>query len=117
MCRSHAAFLRGTFAPDLRASLIPMAIACLRLFTLLLPPDFSLPCLYSRMTLPTLVCALRLYLRLLLELPLVDECERLDFFLAEVEVAIPRCEDLLRLPELLELRRPELDFLAVAINV
>ena len=100
----YAAFLRGTFAPDLRASLMPIAIACLRLFTLRLPPDFSLPCLYSRMTLPTLLCALRLYLRrLLLELLEDAERERLDFFLADVECAVP------------DRRRPELDFLAVAI--
>ena len=40
-----------------------MAMACLRLFTLLRPPDFSLPCLYSLITLPTLFCALLEYLR------------------------------------------------------
>src|SRR6185437_16767624 len=75
----YAAFLRGTFAPDLRASLIPMAMACLRLFTLRLPPDFSLPCLYSRITLPTLVCAFLLYLRPLLEL--LADFAPVDFFL------------------------------------
>ena len=86
--------MRGTLAPALRASLIPIAIACLRLFTLRLPRDFSLPCLYSRMTLPTLLCALRLYLRWpLLEL-VEEERERLDFFLAAVERDVR--EDLLR---------------------
>lgn len=100
----QAAFLRGTLAPDLRASLMPMAIACLRLFTFAPPPDFSLPCLYSCIALPTLLCALRLYLRppALLEL-LEDERERLDF-LAAVEREVPRCDVLLRLP-VLELRR------------
>ena len=37
----------GTLAPERRASLNPIAIACLRLFTFFLPPDFSSPCLYS----------------------------------------------------------------------
>ena len=37
-------FLRGTFAPFLRASERPIAIACLRLFTVLpLLPDFNVP--------------------------------------------------------------------------
>lgn len=42
-------FLRGTFAPAWRASLNPMAMACFRLFTFFLPPDFNWPCLYSCM--------------------------------------------------------------------
>ena len=97
----YAAFLRGTLAPDLRASLMPIAIACLRLFTLRLPPDFNLPCLYSCITLPTLFCALLLYLRCPPELLLDDdERERLDFFFAEVDRDVPRCEVLLRLPVL-----------------
>ncbi len=41
----------GIFAPDRRASLNPMAIACFRFFTFLRPPDFSSPCLYSCMVL------------------------------------------------------------------
>jgi hypothetical protein len=39
-----------------------------------------LPCLYSRITLPTLVCALLLYLRPLL----LEEDARVDFFFAAV---------------------------------
>ena len=35
--------LRGTFAPFFRASLRPMAIACLRLFTVRPEPLFSVP--------------------------------------------------------------------------
>lgn len=127
---TQAAFLRGTLAPDLRASLMPIAIACLRLFTLRWPRDFNLPCLYSCMTLPTFFPALRLYLRCPLLLELLDEAERdrVDFFLA----VVPRCPVLLRLelavlrrfvavllrPAVLLADRPllELDFLAVAIN-
>ncbi|HEY2461312.1 MAG TPA: hypothetical protein VGI16_10900 [Candidatus Acidoferrum sp.] len=49
-------FLRGTFAPFLRASDNPIAIACFRLFTV--PPfpclpDFSVPCFFRRIALPT----------------------------------------------------------------
>ena len=41
-------FFFGTFAPSLRASESPMAMACFRLFTFFpLRPDFSLPRLYS----------------------------------------------------------------------
>jgi hypothetical protein len=40
----------GTFAPDSRASLIAMAIACLRLFTLSPLLDLSLPSLCSFIT-------------------------------------------------------------------
>ena len=105
---AYAAFFRGTFAPERRASLIPIAIACLRLFTFRLPLDFSLPCLYSRMTLPTLLWALRLYLRcaLLLELLEDDERERLVRFLAAVDLEVPRCEVLLFDPLLLRRLRP-----------
>ena len=42
-------FLGGTFAPERRASLKPIAIACFLLFTFFLPPDFNCPCLYSCM--------------------------------------------------------------------
>src|SRR5688572_11803879 len=50
----------GTLAPDLRASLNPIAMACFRLFTF--PPfpslpDFNLPSLYSCITSSTLSCA------------------------------------------------------------
>src|SRR5205085_7629554 len=40
----------GIFAPASRASLSAIAIACLRLFTFLRPPDFNSPCLYSCIT-------------------------------------------------------------------
>ena len=71
------------------------------------------------MTLPTLLCALRLYLRW----PLLDEVEweLLDFFFGELERDVPRCEDLLRLelavdrrrlPEPVLLRRPACELLA-----
>lgn len=42
-------------APALRASLNPIAMACLRLVTFgpLLEPECSLPALYSRITVPT----------------------------------------------------------------
>jgi hypothetical protein len=121
-------------APDFRASLMPIAIACLRLFTFRFPPDFSLPLLYSRMTLPTLLCAFRLYFRPRpLELVLEEALVRFDLFLGEVERDVPRRVDLLsdrlavellrllvvvRPPcALLERRRVELDFLAVAIRI
>ncbi len=42
-CRHHAAFLRGTLAPERRASESPIAIACLRLLTFRPLPDFNLP--------------------------------------------------------------------------
>jgi hypothetical protein len=54
----EADFLAGTFAPALRASERPMAIACLRLVTFL--PDFPLlrvPCFFSCMTFFTFDCA------------------------------------------------------------
>src|SRR5512138_2224096 len=47
--------LRGTFAPFLRASERPIAIACLRLFTLPpwpLLPRLSVPCLRRPIALP-----------------------------------------------------------------
>src|SRR5579871_2282594 len=57
---TQAAFLRGTFAPFLRASESPMAIACLRLFTV--PPfpprpDLRVPCFLRRIALATVFCA------------------------------------------------------------
>lgn len=54
-------FLDGTFAPDLRASLSPIATACFLLFTLLPLPDFSFPSLNSFIVLPTFSCALSEY--------------------------------------------------------
>jgi hypothetical protein len=57
--------LRGTFAPFLRASDKPIAIACLRLFTVFpLPPDLSVPFLRLRMALATRFDAALPYLRL-----------------------------------------------------
>src|SRR5215217_5768103 len=59
-------FLRGTFAPFLRASDSPIAIACLRLFTLPpLPPRplLSVPFLRRRIALPTRLLADFPYLR------------------------------------------------------
>ena len=54
--------LRGTFAPDLRASDRPMAMACLRLVALRPErPLFNVPLLRSRMALPTFFDALLLY--------------------------------------------------------
>jgi hypothetical protein len=51
--------LRGTFAPFLRASDRPIAIACFRLFTLVRRPrpDFSVPLFIRRMALRTFFCA------------------------------------------------------------
>jgi hypothetical protein len=46
-------FRGGTFAPFSRASLRPMAIACLRLFTLRPEPDLSVPFLRRRIALAT----------------------------------------------------------------
>jgi hypothetical protein len=53
----------GTLSPSRRASEMPMAIACLRLFTERRPPDFSWPCLYSCITLPIFFEAFFPYLR------------------------------------------------------
>jgi hypothetical protein len=53
-------FLLGTFAPFLRASERPMAIACSRLLTLPpLPPrpDFKVPRFFLRIALATLLLA------------------------------------------------------------
>lgn len=65
--RHYDDFFFGILAPERRASLKAMAIACLRLFTFLPLPDLSLPCLCSFMTL----WILRLPLEPLREL----ECE------------------------------------------
>src|SRR5579864_3077142 len=57
----------GTFAPDLRASDKPMAMACLRLFTFLPDfPDLSSPRFISCIARPTLEEAFLLYFRDLL---------------------------------------------------
>jgi hypothetical protein len=63
---SQAAFLLGTFAPLLRASERPIAIACLRLFTL--PPfpplpDLSVPRFLRRIALATVLLAALPYFR------------------------------------------------------
>jgi len=60
-----AAFFDGTFAPLARASLIPIAIACLRLVTLRPELDFSPPSLYSCITLCTLSSAFLEYLAMI----------------------------------------------------
>jgi hypothetical protein len=57
-------FFRGTFAPFARASESPIAIACLRLFTV--PPfppgpDLSVPRFLRRMALATVLLAARPY--------------------------------------------------------
>lgn len=55
-------FFFGTFAPALRASDSPIAIACLRLVTFFpLRPLFSVPLFFSRMTRATFFCAFELY--------------------------------------------------------
>jgi len=48
---------RGTFAPFLRASESPIAIACFRLFTFRPLPDLSVPFLRRRIALATRFCA------------------------------------------------------------
>jgi hypothetical protein len=86
MCMNHAAFFLGTFAPFLRASERPIAMACLRLFTV--PPfpplpDLSVP-LFSRCTalFTDLLAALPYFLpepeRLLVAIvpPFIDEKQR-----------------------------------------
>jgi hypothetical protein len=62
----------GTFAPSLRASDKPIAMACFGFFTLLPLPDFSLPRLNSCISRSTDFCALGPYLR------------PLDFFFAAI---------------------------------
>jgi len=60
--RFFAVFLAGTFAPDLRASDNPMAIACFRLVTFFpLRPLRSVPRLLSRITRATFLLAFGLY--------------------------------------------------------
>src|ERR1700686_1461257 len=63
---AQAAFFLGTFAPFFRASESPMAIACLRLFTV--PPfpplpDLSVPFFFRRIALATVFPAALPYLR------------------------------------------------------
>lgn len=54
----------GTLSPSARASLSPMATACLRLITLRPErPDLSLPAFISRIARSTFLPDLRLYLR------------------------------------------------------
>ncbi len=63
LLRELAERLRGTRAPDRRASDSPIAIACLRLVTRLrvFPPLFKVPRLRSRMAFPTFFDAFLLY--------------------------------------------------------
>ena len=75
----------GTFAPFFRASDNPIAIACLRLFTVPpLPPGplFSVPFFLRRIALPTLLLAARPYFRLPDFLP--------DFFLDAMTPPVDR---------------------------
>ena len=61
-------FFLGTFAPFLRASESPMAIACFLLLTLPpLPrfPDFRVPCFLRLIALATVFFAVRPYLAIL----------------------------------------------------
>jgi hypothetical protein len=66
----------GTFAPSLRASDKPMAMACFGFFTFLPLPDFSLPRLNSCISRSTDFCALGPYLR------------PLDFFFAAILTSV-----------------------------
>jgi hypothetical protein len=68
----------GMSAPERRASLNPIAIACLGFFTFFLPPDFSSPCLYSCITFSILLRTVRFDFG-----PEPDEVRflELDFFL------------------------------------
>jgi hypothetical protein len=71
------ALFRGTFAPFLRASERPIAIACLRLFTV--PPfpprpDFSVPFFFRRIALATVLPAAFPYRRPLLFLEVLRCC-------------------------------------------
>lgn len=72
LCSPRLYYREGTFAPDLRASDRPIAIACLRLFTFLPDfPDFSLPRFISCIARPTLEEAFLLYFRDLLFVAIV----------------------------------------------
>ena len=101
----YAAFLRGTFAPDRRASDKPIATACLRLLTFRPLPDFNLPRLNLCISFSTDSEAFGLYFR------------PLDFFREdeELELRLERA-DVLR--ELLLLFEDELerDFFVAAIR-
>jgi hypothetical protein len=76
LATNYAARLRGTFAPSRRASERPIAIACLRLFTLRPLPDFSFPRLNSCISSPTFSCALRPYFLPELRRPRVEAVVR-----------------------------------------
>ena len=83
-------FFAGTFAPALRASDSPMAIACLRLVTFL--PDlplFKVPCLRSRMTFLTLDCAFLPYLGIVLSLRVFSKPRPDDTFRATSPLIVP----------------------------
>ena len=70
-------FLRGTFAPARRASERPIAIACLRLFTVF--PDrplFSVPLLRSCIARLTFCAAFLLYLAIMRSL--LNTCENIE---------------------------------------
>jgi hypothetical protein len=84
--------LRGVFSPFSLASLIPIAIACLRLVTLRPPRVLSVPRLRRRIALPTVELAFLLYF-----LP--------DDFLLDLRADVLWPEDL----------RPDVDALRAAI--
>ena len=69
----ETAFLDGTFAPLARASLIPIAIACLRLVTLRPELDLRSPSLYSCITLCTLSLAFLEYLAMMIDVLFFDK--------------------------------------------
>lgn len=78
-------FFRGTFAPFFRASERPIAMACLRLFTVPPLPDFpllSVPRFLRRMALATLLLAARPYFRVPDFLP--------DFFFVAMSASLNR---------------------------
>ena len=114
----YAAFLRGTFAPERRASDKPIAIACLRLFTFLpLRPLFSLPRLNSCISRFTDFPAFGLYLR---REDFFALLRRELFFAEELRVllrfaAVLRERDLLLRVEPLRDERLRVDFLVAAM--
>ena len=69
----ETAFLDGTFAPLARASLMAIAIACLRLVTLRPELDLRSPSLYSCITLCTLSLAFLEYLAMMKEVLFFDK--------------------------------------------
>jgi hypothetical protein len=69
-------FFEGTFAPFLRASLRPIAIACFRLVTFFPEPLLSVPFLRRRMVRSTFFDADLPYLAMIVVLPFVAKLMR-----------------------------------------